>query len=151
MFCFFNFFLTKYVVFLSRLSPKFQLPPHDIFISTGYSRVGEHGNIKTCCGFGGLSEQPANKLAGACSDVSKMTGRSIKRSPDVIDNVQLNTFSSAYIEYRHFFVFLFSICGIQLTYFSCLERNVVTNTFLLSKKLYKSYKLLFCFFLPILH
>ena len=75
-----------------------------------------------------------------------MTGRSIKRSPDVIDNVQLNTFSSADIEYRHFFVFLFSICGIQLTYFSCLERNVVTNTFLLSKKLYKSYKLLFCFF-----
>ena len=48
--------------------------------------------------------------------------------------------------YRHFFVFLFSTCSIQHTYLLCSERNVITNTFLLPNKLYKSYKLVHRFF-----
>ena len=48
--------------------------------------------------------------------------------------------------YRHFFVFLFSTCSIQHTYLLCSERNVITNTFLLPSKLYKSYKLVHHFF-----
>ena len=51
---------------------------------------------------------------------------------------------------RHFFVFIFSVCSIQHTYLSCLERNFVTNTFLLPKNLHKSYKLFTAFSLPIL-
>ena len=43
------------------------------------------------------------KLARAGSDVSKMAGRSGKCSRNLIDYAQLNRFSSADIEYRHFF------------------------------------------------
>ena len=71
-----------------------------------------------------------------------MVGCCVKRSRHGIDYVQSNRFSSADID----IFFLFFICGIQLTYLSCLERNVVTYTFLLPNISYKSYKLFYRFF-----
>ena len=79
-----------------------------------------------------------------------MVGNSVKRSRNVIDYAQLSRFSSADIEYRHFFVFLLSTCSIRRTYLSFLERNVernvVTTTFLLLNKLHKSNKLFYRLF-----
>ena len=59
------------------------------------------------------------KLARTGSDVSKMAGRNGKRSRNLIDYAQLNRFSSADTEYRHFFVVMLRM--------KCLYKYVFTS------------------------
>ena len=50
-----------------------------------------------------------------------------------------NNFVFFNTSYRHFFVFLSSICSIQRPNLPCLEQNVLTNTFLPPNKLRQRY------------
>ena len=56
-----------------------------------------------------------------------------------------NNFVFFNTSYRHFFVFLSSICSIQRPNLPCLEQNVLTNTFLPPNKLRQRYKLFYRF------